>query len=127
MTGGKGLHVVVPIESGVTHDAARYCKQLAQRLAATDRARYTVSASMAERGGRLFIDYLRNGRGTTAVGTYSPRARDGFPIAAPVTWVQVEAGIRADAFTIHRPPGPLRAARSTKTAKARSTRSARSS
>jgi bifunctional non-homologous end joining protein LigD len=65
---------------------------------------------MAQRSGRLFLDYLRNGRGTTAVGAYSTRARPGFPSAAPVTWRQVEAGIQPDAFTIGR-PFPKRASR----------------
>jgi bifunctional non-homologous end joining protein LigD len=59
----------------------------------------------AKRNKRIYIDYLRNGRGTTAIGAYSPRAREGFPVAAPVTWAQVERGIRPDAFTIARPPG----------------------
>jgi bifunctional non-homologous end joining protein LigD len=49
-----------------------------------------TSAAAAKRSGRIFLDYLRNGRGTTAIGTYSPRARPGFPIAAPITWTQVE-------------------------------------
>jgi bifunctional non-homologous end joining protein LigD len=103
LSGGKGVHVMVPIERKLTHDAAhRYSRLLAQRLAAGDPARYTLSATSA-RGGRLFIDYLRNGRGTTAVGTYSPRARAGFPIAAPVTWREIEDGIRPDAFSIFDP------------------------
>ena len=51
----------------------------------------------------IFLDYLRNGRGTTAIGTYSPRARDGFPIAAPVTWSRIESGILPDAFTMNSP------------------------
>jgi bifunctional non-homologous end joining protein LigD len=105
LTGGKGVHLMVPIAPEMTHDAAhRYCRELAQQIVATDPERYTISASMTKRAGRLFIDYLRNGRGTTAVGTYSPRTRDGFPIAAPVTWKQVEAGVRPDAFTIKRLP-----------------------
>jgi DNA primase len=54
--------------------------------------------------GAIFIDYLRNGRGTTAIGAWSPRARAGFPIAAPVSWRQVEHDIRPDAFTIYNPP-----------------------
>jgi bifunctional non-homologous end joining protein LigD len=57
-----------------------------------------------KRAERIFIDYLRNGRGTTAIGTLSPRARAGFPVAAPVSWRQVEKGIRPDAFTMERPP-----------------------
>jgi DNA primase len=56
-----------------------------------------------ERNKRIYIDYLRNGRGTTAVAAYSPRAREGFPVAEPVTWAQVERGIRLDAFKIEHP------------------------
>ncbi len=104
-TGGKGLHLMVPIERDLSHDAARlYSKRLAQRLEATDPARYTTSSAPAKRHKRIYIDYLRNGRGTTAVGAYSPRAREAFPVAAPVTWAQIERGIRPDAFTIARPP-----------------------
>ena len=89
-TGGKGLHLMVPIDRDISHDAARlYCKRLAQRLEATDPARYTTSSAPAKRNKRIYIDYLRNGRGTTAIGAYSPRAREGFPVAAPVTWAQV--------------------------------------
>jgi bifunctional non-homologous end joining protein LigD len=100
---------MVPIDRDISHDAARlYCKLLAQRLEATDAARYTTSSAPAKRNKRIYIDYLRNGRGTTAVGAYSPRAREGFPVAAPVTWAQVERGIRPDAFTIARQAAPQR-------------------
>ena len=97
---------MVPVEPEFTHDQAHcYCREIAQRVAATDAERYTVSAALARRSGRLFIDYLRNGRGTTAVATYSPRVRQGFPIAAPVTWKEIEHGIAPDAFTVrHLPP-----------------------
>src|SRR5215213_3512509 len=109
LTGGKGVHIMVPIARAMTHDEAhRYCKRTAQRVTATDPQRYTVSAAMAKRPGRLFIDYLRNGRGTTAIGTYSPRVRSGFPIAAPVTWKQIETGIQPDAFAMHRLPASRR-------------------
>jgi bifunctional non-homologous end joining protein LigD len=95
LTGGKGVHVMAPIERGMSHDEARRRARLfAAALARTDR-RYTLSARSAARSGRLFIDYLRNGRGTTAIGTYSPRARPGFPIAAPATWRQLEKGFRS--------------------------------
>ena len=57
-----------------------------------------------KRAERIFIDYLRNGHGTTAVGPWSPRARAGVPIAAPVTWHQVKNGIRRDAFAMDKPP-----------------------
>ena len=83
-TGGKGLHLMVPIERDISHDAARlYSKRLAQRLEAADPARYTTSSAPAKRHKRIYIDYLRNGRGTTAVGAYSPRARERFTVAAP--------------------------------------------
>ena len=104
LTGGKGVHVMIPITSGMTHDdARRYGRDLAQRLAATAPTRYTTSAAPSRRGGRIYIDYLRNGRGTTAVGAYSPRARSGFPIAAPVSWRELEGGTHPDAFTIEHP------------------------
>jgi bifunctional non-homologous end joining protein LigD len=104
LTGGKGLHLMAPLSRKLTHDAAHaHARRLAQRLARTDAERYVTSASLARRPGRLFIDYLRNGRGTTAVGVYSPRVREGFPIAAPVNWKQVERGIGPDAFTMSHP------------------------
>jgi bifunctional non-homologous end joining protein LigD len=103
---------MVPIEPSLlwddTHD---YCKRLAERFIERDRDRYTLAASFAVRSGRLFVDYLRNGRGTTAVGAYSPRARPGFPIAAPASWAQVESGIRPDAFTMDAPPSATEPAR----------------
>ena len=66
--------------------------------------RFTTNIRKNARTGRIFLDYLRNGRGTTAVGAYSPRARQGFPVAAPVTWKDIERGVRPDAYTLMRPP-----------------------
>jgi bifunctional non-homologous end joining protein LigD len=104
VTGGKGLHLMAPLTDKLSHDAAHtYAKRLAQKLAATKPDQYLTVADPLKRGGRIFIDYLRNGRGTTAVGTYSPRARPGSPIAAPVTWRQIEDGIQPDAFTMAHP------------------------
>jgi bifunctional non-homologous end joining protein LigD len=104
LTGGKGLHLMAPLSRKLTHDAAhRYARRLAHRLASTDPDRYVILASLTRRPGRLFIDYLRNGRGTTAVGAYSPRVREGFPIAGPVGRTQVERGIKPDAFTMRWP------------------------
>jgi bifunctional non-homologous end joining protein LigD len=104
LTGGKALHLMAPLEPKVDHDEARaYARHITQRFAATAPERYTLS-SEGKRAGRIFIDYLRNGRGTTAIGAWSPRARPGFPIAAPVTWRQVENEIRSDAFTVEQRP-----------------------
>jgi bifunctional non-homologous end joining protein LigD len=89
----------------LSHNQAHaYSMQLAERLADTNPQRYTTCAAMTDRRGRLFIDFLRNGRGTTAVGPYSPRARPRIPIAAPTTWTKVKSSIRSDAFSIFAPP-----------------------
>ena len=104
-TGGKGLHVVVPRIPEMTWATARdYSRTVAEHFAATDPSRYTSKSGRSGRAGKVFIDYLRNGRGNTAIGAYSPRARPGFPVAAPVTWRDVERGIRSDAFSIANPP-----------------------
>jgi bifunctional non-homologous end joining protein LigD len=97
---------MAPLDRTIDHDQARaYAKPIAQRLAATAPDRYTLSSDPGRRAGRIFIDYLRNGRGTTAIGAWSPRARAGFPIAVPVSWSQVENRIRPDAFSIQKLPG----------------------
>lgn len=104
LTGGKGIHLMAPLETKITHDDARFlARSFAKRLAEARPDRYLLSAAPGARRGRIFIDYLRNGRGNTAVGAFSPRARPGFPIAHPVTWSQVEAAIRPDAYTVDCP------------------------
>jgi bifunctional non-homologous end joining protein LigD len=103
LTGGKGVHVRAPLPTPMLHDEAhRYALRLVRILAKRDPDRYILSAQ-GNRRGRIFLDYLRNGRGTTAIGTYSPRVLEGFPIAAPVPWSSIEAGIRPDAFTMKSP------------------------
>jgi bifunctional non-homologous end joining protein LigD len=105
---GTGVHVMVPIEPDlVWREAHDYARGIAERLAATAPERHETDAQ-ADRRGRLLIDWQRVGRGTTAIGAYSPRAIRGFPIAAPVTWRELERGIQPDAFTILRPPSPRR-------------------
>lgn len=104
VTGGKGIHLMAPLQTKITHDHARtLARSFAQRLVETHPDRYLLSAAPSARRGRIFIDYLRNGRGNTAVGAFSPRARPAFPIAHPVTWKQVERCIRPDAFDIDHP------------------------
>ena len=103
LTGGKGLHLMAPLAQTMPHDQAHaLARRLVVALADKNPRRYTVSAQ-AKRDGRIFLDYLRNGRGTTAVGAWSPRVRPGFPIAKPASWAQVERGIASDAFTMTRP------------------------
>jgi bifunctional non-homologous end joining protein LigD len=103
LTGGKGIHLIAPLDHPVLHDRAHHtARQLVTAFAAHNPDRYILSAQ-ASRHGRIFLDYLRNGRGTTAVGAYSPRARPGFPIAAPTTWARIQNGIEPDAFTMADP------------------------
>jgi bifunctional non-homologous end joining protein LigD len=101
LSGGKGIHVMVPLEKPIPADEAHeYSRKIADGMGRTAPNLYTTSAKLGHRPGRLFIDWLRNGRGTTAVGAYSPRARLRLPIAAPVTWEQVEDGIPPNAVTM---------------------------
>jgi bifunctional non-homologous end joining protein LigD len=103
LTGGKGIHLMAPLDQPMPHDKAHhYARRLVGKLAKGFPKQYILTAQ-ASRRGRIFLDYLRNGRGTTAIGTYSPRARGKFPIAAPTTWPRIEAGIRPDAFTMKSP------------------------
>ncbi|MGE0666765.1 MAG: non-homologous end-joining DNA ligase [Sphingomonadales bacterium] len=97
LTGGKGIHVIAPIrrrhEWPVVKD---FTRALAIRLSEDAPDKYLATMSKARRKGRIFIDYLRNERGSTAVCPYSPRARKGAPVAWPVTWDQLgDAGTAA--------------------------------
>ncbi|WP_372084066.1 DNA ligase D [Tistrella mobilis] len=104
LTGGKGVHVVVPIAR--RHDwpvVKAAAKALAQRFADHDPDRFVATMSKAKRKGRIFIDHFRNDRTATAICPWSPRARAGAPVARPVDW-QMLAGIdRADAFRLGDP------------------------
>lgn len=108
-TGGKGLHVVVPI-SPRRHDwdvAKRFCKHLAGQLANQAPNQYTINMAKAVRKGRIFIDYLRNDRGSTAIAAYSTRARPGAAISTPLAWDELTPAIRSDHFTVANLPARL--------------------
>jgi bifunctional non-homologous end joining protein LigD len=107
-TGGKGLHVVVPVAPKLEWEAIKeFSKWLAERFAAAYPERFTTNMAKRARTGRIFIDYLRNGRGATAIGAFSPRARAGAPVATPLFWEEVERGVTPDAFTVETVPGRL--------------------
>lgn len=101
LSGGKGVHVVVPVRA--ERDWAEiedFTKRFAAALADADPDRFTVALPKKQRQGRIFLDYLRNHRTATAVLPYSARARDGAPVATPVSWDELEDIDRADAFSI---------------------------
>jgi bifunctional non-homologous end joining protein LigD len=109
-TGGKGLHVVAPIRRSYRWDAVKaFCQALAEAMAADAPERYLTIASKAERRGRIYLDYLRNARGATAVAAYSPRARDGAPVAAPVGWEELASLTSARRYTVETLPRRLAA------------------
>jgi bifunctional non-homologous end joining protein LigD len=100
-TGGKGLHLVVPIDRRHDWDEAKaFCKHVAELIVRADPSRYTSNMSKAARPGKVFVDYLRNGRGATAIVPYSPRARANAPVSVPLTWEELNGRRRGDYFTL---------------------------
>ena len=87
LSGGKGVHVVVPITAGPSWDEVRgFCERFAAAMASGAPERYVATMSRAKRPGRIFIDWLRNSRGSTSVASWSLRARSGAPVAVPIRW-----------------------------------------
>jgi bifunctional non-homologous end joining protein LigD len=100
-TGGKGLHVVVPLNPANEWKLVKkFAKSFAEALAASDPDRYLATATLKLRPGKIFVDYLRNGRGATAVASWSLRARPGAPVAVPLAWTELAALKRGDAFDL---------------------------
>jgi bifunctional non-homologous end joining protein LigD len=91
VTGGKGVHVIAPLTPRAEWPEVKdFAHRLAQAVAQSDPEHFTAALPKAQRKGRIFVDYLRNQRGATAVMPYSARAREGAPVAAPITWKEME-------------------------------------
>ncbi len=101
LTGGKGVHVVAPIERRVTWgEVADFAHDVADHLEARDAKRYVARAARSARRGRIFVDWLRNTRGATWVAPWSMRARPGAPISIPLSWPALSQTGAANAVTL---------------------------
>ncbi|HTO27137.1 MAG TPA: DNA ligase D [Devosia sp.] len=101
VSGGKGVHVVVPLVPEADWTAVKdFCQDFSELLAKTEPQRFVANMSKARRKGRMFLDYLRNGQGSTAICPWSTRARAGGTVAVPVTWEELDGLDRANSFDI---------------------------
>ncbi|HSS75189.1 MAG TPA: DNA ligase D [Thermoanaerobaculia bacterium] len=109
-TGGKGLHVVLPLTRRADWDEIKaFAKAVAEAVVAAEPKKYTAKMSKADRKGKVYIDYLRNGRGATSIAPFSTRARPGAPVSAPLFWEELETGVRANTWTVRNLPDRLEA------------------
>lgn len=111
-SGGKGLHVVAPIDRRSTWDETKeFAHGVAELMVRAAPDRYVANMSKAKRRGKVFVDYLRNQRGATAVASYSTRARAAVGVATPLAWGELAKLDAADAYGVANVPGRLRALR----------------
>lgn len=107
-TGGKGLHVVMPIRrTGGWEEAKAFSKAVAEHLVRMIPERFVATMSKQHRKGKIFVDYLRNAEGATAVAAYSTRARRGAPVSVPLAWDELSPQLHSDHFTLSNLPRRL--------------------
>jgi bifunctional non-homologous end joining protein LigD len=91
-TGGKGLHVCVPLTPRLDWDTIKeFCRRFAEQIVEADPDHFVATMSKQKRAGKIFVDYFRNGRGATFIAPYSTRARPGAPVATPLEWRELDA------------------------------------
>jgi len=108
-TGGKGLHVVTPLKDAKKDridwpKAKAFAQAVCQAMAADEPERFLINMSKKKREGKIFLDYLRNDRMSTAVAPFSPRGRKFAPVSMPLTWVQVRPDLDPLKFTLRTVP-----------------------
>jgi bifunctional non-homologous end joining protein LigD len=106
-SGGKGLHVVLPIKPTPWDEAKDFCHAVAAAMAAGEPDRYVATATKSARNRKIFIDYLRNSREATAVAPYSSRARPGAPVSVPLAWSELGTLKSAAQYTVLNLPARL--------------------
>jgi bifunctional non-homologous end joining protein LigD len=107
-TGGKGLHVVLPLTPGAGWDEVKaFARSLSESMEADHPQRYISTAAKKARRGLIYVDYLRNGRGATAIAAYSTRARPGAPVAVPLAWDELSSALKPNQFTVENLPARL--------------------
>jgi bifunctional non-homologous end joining protein LigD len=100
-TGGKGLHVVAPLAPKAGWDRVKgFARGIADAMEADDPDHFIAKSTKSEREGRIFVDYLRNGRGATAIAPYSTRARPGATVAMPLGWDELDPAVTSAHFTL---------------------------
>jgi bifunctional non-homologous end joining protein LigD len=111
-SGGKGLHVILPIKPVPWDTAKDFCRTVAASMEADEPDRYVASATKSKRNHRIFVDYLRNSREATAVAPYSTRARSGAPVSTPIDWSELGALKSSNQYTVLNLPARLKRLRS---------------
>jgi bifunctional non-homologous end joining protein LigD len=108
LTGGKGLHLVVPLERRQSwNEVKQFARAVCEAHARDDPKKLTTNPSKSRRRGRIFLDYLRNGRGATAIASYSTRAHPRAPVATPVRWDELKNSLKPDHYGVDNLPRRL--------------------
>jgi bifunctional non-homologous end joining protein LigD len=108
-TGGKGLHLAVPLQPRAEWDVAKaFCRGVAELMVRADPDQFIATMSESARKGKIFIDYLRNARGATAIAPYSTRAKPGATVSTPIGWDELTPSLCSDRFTMGNLPARLK-------------------